>query len=315
MKLEKKKLAGRAVDIADTIVNTVTFIAILLLILIGCYAIWDAEQVYQAASEKHYDIYKPVEDEKSFEELRAINPEVFAWITVYGTHIDYPVVQGEDNIKYVNMSVEGYYSLTGAIFLDADSKSDFSDFSSILYGHNMEKYAMFGEIGEFAKKPFFDERKYGNLYYAGKDHGLEFFAFLHADAYDNSVFKTGIRSKGESSAYLDKLIAMAINTRNVPVTTDDRIVLLSTCSPDSTNGRDILVGRITDEVFEDTFIIDDSGIARAVDMAKQLWDRLPLIAKIIIVGLLLLLILLALHQIVRRVRAKRGPRKDVNGET
>jgi sortase B len=94
---------------------------------------------------------------------------------------------------------------------------------------------------------------YGNLYFDEKDHGIEFFAFLHADAYDTLIYTPGINEK-DRQAYLDNLIANATHLRDVGVTTDDQLILLSTCSPDSTNGRDILVGRMTDEVFEDTFL-------------------------------------------------------------
>ena len=37
-------------------------------------------------------------------ELLAINPDVCGWINVYGTKIDYPVVQGPDNRKYLSTS-------------------------------------------------------------------------------------------------------------------------------------------------------------------------------------------------------------------
>ncbi|MDR2610905.1 MAG: class B sortase [Clostridiales Family XIII bacterium] len=309
MKHRAAKLADRALRAADTTVTAAAVIALLLLILIGGYAIWDAEQVYRAASGKQYELYKPTDENsgKSFAELQAINPEVFAWLTVYGTHIDYPVAQGPDNIKYVNTNAEGNYSLTGAIFLDVGSRRDFSDFSSILYGHHMEKNAMFGEIGSFVDRRFFEERRYGNLYFAGKEHGLEFFAFLHADAYDREVFRTGIRDAGSAEAYLALIRSRALHTKDVPVTAQDRIVLLSTCTADFTNGRDILVGRITDEVYADTFKKKETGILRAVDTVKALWERLPLRAKLVAAMLLLLLLTLAFYYIMRRIR-----KRDVN---
>ncbi|MCG4817374.1 class B sortase, partial [Collinsella aerofaciens] len=73
----------------------------------------------------------------SFEQLKELNPEVFGWLTVYGTNIDYPVTQGKDNWKYVNTNALGEYSLSGAIFLDYTNRKDFQDFNSILYGHHM----------------------------------------------------------------------------------------------------------------------------------------------------------------------------------
>jgi sortase B len=117
----------------------------------------------------------------------------------------------------------------------------------------MEKMTMFGEIGQFADKSYFDAHRYGGLYFNNQDHGLEFFAFVHTDAYNNAVFHANIKGAEEQQKYLDMMLDMAVHKReDISVTTNDRIVLLSTCSETSTNGRDILLGRITDEVYEDT---------------------------------------------------------------
>lgn len=285
MSVTARHIGKKAVRIANGIVNFAVLVAILLLAAFGCYALWDSNQVYNAASAARYEIYKPtVENEgKSIEELQALNPEVFSWLTVYGTHIDYPVTQGADNMKYVNTNAEGSYSLSGSIFLDCDNNMDFSDFNSILFGHHMEKEAMFGGIGLFSDKDYFDARLYGNLYYGGRNRGLEFFAFIHADAYDSSVFAPGVRDKEARQAYLDGLLAKAKHTRDIGVGVEDRIVLLSTCSTDSTNGRDILVARITDEPYDDTFNLtetDNIGTRPVVDVqpGTWLWIALPVLA-------------------------------------
>jgi sortase B len=235
------------------IVNNIVFIIIFLLTIFAGYALWDSKQLYKGADKSGYAVYKPsaVNEGKSFKELQRLNPEVIAWLSVYGTNIDYPVTQGEDNMKYVNTNAEGQYSLSGAIFLDAGNSKDFSDFNNIIYGHHMEKKAMFGEIGSFSDKGVFDANQYGNLYFDGKDHGIEFFAFVHTDAYDSEVYTINI-NENMRQEYLDGLLAKAMYTRDVGITTEDRIVLLSTCSSSSTNGRDLLIGKITDEIYEDT---------------------------------------------------------------
>jgi sortase B len=264
----------KVIHAADSVVNTALILIVLLLLAIGGYALWDANQVYNAADSARYEVYKPGEEEESlsFGELVKINPDVFAWLTVYGTHIDYPVAQGKDNMTYVNTDAKGHYSLSGSIFLDKGCKRDFSDFSSILYGHHMDAQKMFGEIGLFADKSYFDAREYGSLYYGGEWHGLEFFAFLHADAYDSSVFRVKIEGKKAQEEYLAKLLNMSEHTRDIGVTTKDRIVLLSTCSPSPTNGRDILVGRITDDLHANAFAISDDKVAgSAVDALGRNW--------------------------------------------
>lgn len=301
MSVEKAENIGRkAVKVINSIINLIVLTVILLLIAFALYAMWDSGQVYNAADAARYEIYKPaaVDEGKSFEELQAINPEVFAWLTVYGTHIDYPVTQGEDNMKYVNTNAEGDYSLSGSIFLDYANSKDFSDFNSIMFGHHMEKETMFGEIGLFSDKNYFDARMYGNLYYGGEDHGLQFFAFIQTDAYDHTVFSPGVMGKDAQQTYLNNLLNKAVYTRDIGVTVEDRILLLSTCSSTTTNGRDILIARITDETYDDIFKTtetNNTGTQLVVDKLLGIWERIPLWLRIVMPILLLLLLVIVIY--------------------
>ena len=248
------EISRKAIKGVNNIVNFTVLTIILLLLAFAGYALWDSNQIYQAADKSRYAVYKPtIADEgKSFKELQTLNTEVIAWLSVYGTNIDYPVTQGKDNAKYVNTNVEGLYSLSGSLFLNYSSSKDFSDFSNILYGHHMEKNTMFGEIGNFSDKTMFDSHQYGNLYFNEKNHGIEFFAFVHTDAYDKMVFTPNVGEE-QQQEFLDYLIKKAKYKRDIGITTEDRIILLSTCSSSSTNGRDILIGKINDEVYDDPF--------------------------------------------------------------
>jgi len=312
------KIGVRIIRITDGIVNLSVLIVILLLLVFGCYAIWDSGQVYSAADAARYAVYKPTPEnsELSFQQLQAINPEVFSWLTVYGTHIDYPVVQGADDLKYINTDATGKYSLSGAIFLDSGCSRDFSDFSSIIYGHHMDKQTMFGEIGLFADKNYFDSHEYGSLYYGGREHGLDFFAFVHADAYDTAVFRTNITGRDAQQAYLNLLMQMAAHTRDVPVTPHDRILLLSTCSASSTNGRDILIGKITDQTYDDTFktkITDKTNPIPVIGALPGLWAQAPLWARLVTAALPSLLILLLLVILIHTRKRKNRVRKTKKG--
>jgi sortase B len=292
----KAEMTGKkAIKAVNSIVNLAVLTIILLLIIFAGYALWDSNQIYEAADKSHYAAYKPTkaDEGKSFQELQALNAEVFAWLSVYGTNIDYPVTQGRDNMKYVNTNAEGLYSLSGAIFLDCGNNKDFSDFNNILYGHHMAKKVMFGEIGEFSDKKMFDSHQYGNLYFDEKDHGIEFFAFVHTDAYDGAVFAPGV-GEGQQQAYLDGLLAKAIHKRDIGVTTQDRILLLSTCSSSSTNGRDILIGRITEEVYADSTLnsemndgsMNQSGLTSDLQLSSLLLE----LAVMLLAGRILVIV-------------------------
>jgi sortase B len=290
------------------IIDFAILLLILLMMAFAGYSMWDSEQVHTAADSSQYEMYRPsVENEgKSFKELQEINPEVIAWLTVYGTNIDYPVTQGPDNMKYVNTSAEGLHSLSGAIFLDTYNSKDFKDFNNILYGHHMERRMMFGEIETFVNKDVFDSRLFGNLFFDNKDHGIEFFAFAHTDAYNREVFTAGVR-EDDKERYLDNLLTMAIHKRDINVSITDNIILLSTCSSTSTNGRDILIGRIVDEVFENPFPeIENSWTREVVNVDGQGISQGKMYVLILGAALLAFGIILTVYYVGENIRKGRA---------
>ena len=250
--------AGRlTIRLLDGAVNFAVLTAFLLLFALGCYVLWDSKQILQAADTNRYEVYKPTEDKsKSFEELQALNPEVIGWVTVDGTHIDYPVTQASDNDKYVNTDAEGKYSLAGSIFLDYRNQKDFTDFNSILYGHHMADHAMFRDLADFKNRTFFDAHPSGNLYYGGSNHKVDFFACLEADAYDSTIYQPAVTEDGRQE-YLNTIFQKALYLRQLQVDTSDHLLLLSTCTSDATNGRHILVGVIREA--DSAYGIKDEG--------------------------------------------------------
>ena len=304
----------KAIDISKKIIRAVNSIVnyfllaiIVLLVSIAGYALWDSSQIYEAADSTNYTIYKPtvIDEGLSFQELQEINPDVFAWLTVYGTKIDYPVVQGVDNSQYINKNPLGEYSLSGSIFLDYKNNLSFTDFNSILFGHHMAQDMMFGSLDSFVSKAVFDSHRYGNLYFEGRDHGIEFFAFLETDAYDSEMFAVGITGQSKRMAYLAEIHQKAVFYRDIGVTADDHIILLSTCSATSTNGRDLLVGVITDEVYPDNFTGNETEEEKTtiqLDNIKSFWDKLSINERTIVLSILGIIIIALLILVIKKYR-------------
>ena len=91
-----------------------------------------------------------------------INEDFIGWIVVGNTRVDYPVVQGDDNKKYINTTFTGENNSSGAIFMDYRLNSNFTSPVTILYGHNMRDGSMFGSLKfllgmDFNENPTFIE--------------------------------------------------------------------------------------------------------------------------------------------------------------
>ena len=230
-------------------VNFIALLLILMIMFLSCYMLWDSNQVYQAADAKNYEAYIPTEKHtKSFEELQKINPDIIGWIRINETNVNYPLLQAEDDDTYMNTDAEGKYSLSGSIFLHCANKPDFSDFNNMIYGHHMEKHMMFGDIGEFTNQNFFNKHHYGNLYYDGINHGIEFIAIMQLDAYNERAFNVCISEEAKQE-YIKLIDNNSLYKRNVQISPNDHLVILTTCTSDMTNGRNVLVGKITNKTY------------------------------------------------------------------
>ena len=91
---------------------------------------------------------------ESFEELRALNPDTVAWLTLDGTAIDFPIVQGEDDMTYINTDVYGNFSMSGSIFLDSNCDPSFREPYALVYGHHMSDHVMFTDLDLYKDAEF-----------------------------------------------------------------------------------------------------------------------------------------------------------------
>ena len=244
-----KKMIKNFIQITDHLVDLIALILILSIMSLSGYMLWDSNQIYEKADAKVYEPYMPTRNHsKSFKELQQINSDVIGWLKVNNTHINYPLVQYENDDKYMNTDAEGNYSLSGSIFLHAENNPHFTDFNNIIYGHHMEKHMMFGDIGEFTNQNFFNKHHYGNLYYDGINHGIEFIAIMQLDAYNERAFNVCISEEAKQE-YIKLIDSNSLYKRNVQISPNDHLVILTTCTSDMTNGRNVLVGKLTNKTY------------------------------------------------------------------
>lgn len=176
----------KIIRMLEELVRKVLLFLSLLILLAGCYVSYDLYQVYVRTETESLQKYKPDQGETfAAEEL---SKDCIGWLTIEGTNIDYPVMQGKDNLEYLNKDPYGEYSLSGSIFLDVRCEKDFSSEYSLLYGHHMEYGAMFGALDDFSDKEYFDEHRRGTLTVGEKTYEITLFAFVETDTMDTGIF-------------------------------------------------------------------------------------------------------------------------------
>ena len=130
-------------------------------------------------------------------EMRQINPDYVGWIRIDGTSIDYPVVRGSDNDKYIHTSFQGEESIAGAIFMDYRNVGDLLTYRVgealphiIIYGHNMQRGGMFSDLRGFINSRFLEENNIITLIIDGETVEFEIFSARLSDINDPAYYLT-----------------------------------------------------------------------------------------------------------------------------
>jgi len=130
------------------------------------------------------------------EEMRQINPDFVGWIRIEGTDIDYPVVRGRDNEKYINTSFSGEENIAGAIFMDYRNIGDLLEHTMsspslphiIIYGHNLQQGGMFTDLRKLLNAQFMEENNIITLEIDGETVEFEIFSARRTDINDPAFF-------------------------------------------------------------------------------------------------------------------------------
>lgn len=180
-----------------------------------------------------------------FKELQAKNPEVVGWIYCPGTVINYPVLQGKDNDKYLSHDYLGDYNMNGSIFVDSDNAPGFVDGNTIIYGHHMNSGSMFASLIKWADQEYYAEHPVIWLLTPTQDYKIELFSGHHISAH-SSMFEI-IHEHGEKLIELLKQardLSDFMPTNVIELDAKSSYVMLSTCAYLFDNDRYVLHGKL-----------------------------------------------------------------------
>ena len=104
-----------------------------------------------------------------FEKLRQQNEDIFAWIYVPETGIDYPVCQSleGDDAFYQSHNALKEEDPKGAIYTECANLRNMCDFNEILHGTSPSDGTMFADLQKFLDRKYFDEHEYIYVYTEG----------------------------------------------------------------------------------------------------------------------------------------------------
>ena len=181
-----------------------------------------------------------------WEKLKQINEDFVGWIRLDDSTVDYPFVQGTDNEYYLRHLFDGTYNNSGCVFMDVNNNRDFSDKNTILYAHNMKNGTMFASIEKYKDASYYDGHKVIHIYTEAATYDVYPVAGIVTDGQDDYV-RTSFNDDNDFMSYVNRFVSSSTFTSEQSIESTDRIVMLSTCNYDRSDGRYVLIGKLVQE--------------------------------------------------------------------
>lgn len=195
-----------------------------------------AETASEPQAPKPEEIVVPqLPPQVDFDALEAANSDAVGWLWIGGTEISYPLLQTDDNARYLNTAYDGSRSAAGSIFLDYRNAADFSDDNTILYGHNMKNRSMFGSLKQFRQQVFADE--HSEIYILMRSGTLKYkvFAAYEVSAEDPVSYARSFDSESAQAEALARAARRSSIVMAETPATGVRLLTLSTCTASDKN--------------------------------------------------------------------------------
>lgn len=182
-----------------------------------------------------------------FEALRENGPDIIGWLSLPDTAINYPVTQTDNNEYYLHHLYDGTYNKVGCLFADYENQADFSDRNTIIYGHNMRDGSMFAALNEYGEQGYYDGHPQMYLVTPGGGYTMEIFTTFVAEpgesGSDTSPWRLSWKDDGAYTTWLSEMADRSVIETDVTVTSSDKVLTLSTCTPGS-KSRFIVMGKL-----------------------------------------------------------------------
>lgn len=184
----------------------------------------------------------------------AANNDFYGYLSIPGTNMAMPVVQGKDNDKYLNVNFFGEKTKYGCPFVNCNNTYASLDYNTSIFGHNMEyDDLVFGELENYRTIDGFKKAPIIKLETMYAEHTFKIYAVFLADgAFDSSGYYfhyifTQLKDEAECAEYIEQLDQRKLYSTGVDILPTDKLLTLSTCCYDFGTARLVVVGRLVRE--------------------------------------------------------------------
>ena len=237
------------------LILTVVFLVSGFFVVSGLISNKKTEQLYDKLQSEYVTPMTPPSEEKDeeqseidisvdFSTLLNKNSDIVGWLYIPNTVVNYPVVQAENNEKYLRRDLEGKKLTAGTLFADFRCGKIGLDPNYIIFGHNMRNGSMFKTITDYKSQSFYDSNPV--LYYLTPNKNYKIEPVLGVVVPDDDVVYDLAFDKTQMVEYINSKKDKSTFSSSVTFSVEDSFITLSTCSKEYENARFVLIGKITE---------------------------------------------------------------------
>lgn len=182
---------------------------------------------------------------EGYGELAKKNSDMFGWVKIPDTKIDYPVVRYRDNEYYLHKNFEKKYQYSGIPFLDYQCGEN--SVNMIVYAHNMKNGSMFAALADYEDKVFYDKHReilFDTLSERGKYRVIAAFTTKVGSKNEFKYYNyADIDSKERFDDYISAVKRLSFYDTGVTAQYGDKLLTLSTCAYHTSNERFVVVAK------------------------------------------------------------------------
>lgn len=179
-----------------------------------------------------------------FDALLHENGEITGWLYSPDGKVNYPVVQAENNDKYLRHDLYGNYLVSGTVFADCGCTAPGECANYIVYGHNMDDGSMFGSLLGYKEQSYYDAQP--TLYYLTPKKNFKIELLTGGVVDRDSLIYDCNADADELCDFIEGLYKNGTFAAQSKYSDGDRLITLSTCSYEYDSARFVIVGRLTE---------------------------------------------------------------------
>ncbi len=169
-----------------------------------------------------------------FTDLLKENSDTVGWLIVNETNINYPVVQTNNNDYYLTHAFDKSSNNAGWVYADYRDNFNILNKNLIIYGHGRKDKIMFGSLTKTLDKSWYSKEQNQIIQLSTLKYNTMWQIFsIYTKEAESYYITTDFDSNQEYATFLKEMNDRSIYNFGVNLSTDDKILTLSTCYNDN----------------------------------------------------------------------------------